>query len=280
MKALKIFIRMVGFLVCGLMASSHTQAQDRPLEFGIVPQQAASKLAEQWVPLLKEVSRRSGVELVFRTDVSIPVFIQHLVKDEYDIAYLNPYNYVVLHTSNGYRAFAKEKDRKLKGIVVVKKDSRYQQLSDLAGKTVVFPAPTSFAASILPQVEFGRQKINIEAQFVLSHDSVYRAVASGLQEAGGGIERTLEAAPAEVRDKLRIISETQSFTPHAFAAHPRVSKERVAKVMAAFASLSDDEIGRKLLEPLAFKGIVPADDHDWNDIRKLDMTLLGHYSHL
>jgi len=116
--------------------------------------------------------------------------------------------------------------------------------------------------------------IPIKVQFVLSHDSVYRNVAAGLQEAGGGIQRTLEAAPAEVRDKLLVIAETPPYTPHAFAAHSRVSKAQVAKVMAALASLADDEVGRALLKPLAFHGIVAADDQEWNDIRKLDIGSL------
>jgi phosphonate transport system substrate-binding protein len=253
------------------------QAAQKPLEFGIVPQQSASRLAEDWGPVLAEISKRSGVALVFRTAPSIPGFEERLGKGDYDLAYMNPYHYVVFHTASGYRAFAREQDRKIKGILVVKKNSPYRKPADLAGKTVVFPAPAAFAASILPQAEFGRLKIPIEAKFVASHDSVYRAVASGLQEAGGGIQRTFEAAPVEVRDALRVLSETPAYTPHAFAAHPRVPQEILAKVLAAMASLSADETGQRLLAPLAFKGIAAAQDKEWNDIRALDINLLERY---
>jgi phosphonate transport system substrate-binding protein len=253
------------------------QAAQKPLEFGIVPQQSASRLAEDWGPVLAEISKRSGVALVFRTAPSIPGFEERLGKGDYDLAYMNPYHYVVFHKASGYRAFAREQDRKIKGILVVKKNSPYRKPADLAGKTVVFPAPAAFAASILPQAEFGRLKIPIEAKFVASHDSVYRAVASGLQEAGGGIQRTFEAAPVEVRDALRVLSETPAYTPHAFAAHPRVPQEILAKVLSAMASLSADETGQRLLAPLAFKGIAAAQDKEWNDIRALDINLLERY---
>ncbi|MEI7841770.1 MAG: phosphate/phosphite/phosphonate ABC transporter substrate-binding protein [Gallionellaceae bacterium] len=246
--------------------------------FGIVPQQAASKLAEEWGPLLAEISKRSGVPLVFRTAANIPTFEGRLGQEEFDFAYMNPYHYVVFHKGNNYQAFSKEKDRKIKGILVVRKDSPYQKPADLAGKTVVFPAPAAFAASILPQAEFGRLNIVIEAKFVASHDSVYRAVASGLQEAGGGIQRTLEANPPEIRDALRVLSETPAYTPHAFAAHPRVPPAIVAKVLAAMQSIADDAAGQALLAPLAFKGFVAAQDKDWNDIRSLDIKLLERYS--
>ena len=270
----------LGFLLGGVCAALPVLAQQtaqKPLEFGIVPQQSATRLAEDWGPLLAEISKRSGVALVFRTAPSIPGFEERLSKGDYDLAYMNPYHYVVFHKASGYRAFAREQDRKIKGILVVKKDSSYRKPADLAGKTVVFPAPAAFAASILPQAEFGRLKIPIEAKFVASHDSVYRAVASGLQEAGGGIQRTFEATPPEVRDTLRVLSETPSYTPHAFAAHSRVPAEILAKVLAAMTSLSADEAGQRLLAPLAFKGIAAAQDKEWNDIRALDIKLLERY---
>ena len=261
----------------GLNLQALAQEGQKSLSFGVVPQQSASRLAEEWGPLLAEISRRSGVALVFKTAPSIPVFEERLAKAEYDLAYMNPYHYVVFHQSVGYQAFAKEQDRRIKGILVVRKDSSYRKPADLAGKTVVFPAPAAFAASILPQAEFGRLKIAIDARFVASHDSVYRAVASGLQEAGGGIERTFEALPVEIRNTVRILSEKPAYTPHAFAAHPRVPAAIVSKVLAAMASLALDESGRGLLTPLAFKGVVGAQDKEWSDIRALDINLLERY---
>jgi len=256
-----------------------SKANEESLSFGVVPQQSASRLAEEWGPFLAEVSLRSGVALTFRTAPSIPVFEERLGAAEYDLAYMNPYHYVVFHAAKvSYQAFAKEKGRKIKGIVVVRKDSPYMRLEDLSGKTVVFPAPASFAASILTQAEFGRQKIPVFAKFVASHESAYLNVATGLQEAGCGIQRTFETTPDDVRNVLRIVAETASYTPHAFAAQRRVSKRTVAKVLAAMASLSDDEVGRGILSKLAFKGIVAAEDKDWDDIRALDIRLLQSYS--
>lgn len=274
--AINILSLLAGCLFSYVTACAETPAET--LTFGVVPQQSASKLAEDWGPLLAEVSKRSGVQINFRTAASIPVFEERLGRGEYDLAYMNPYHYIVFNAAVGYRAFAKEQDRKIKGIVVVRKDSPYKTAADLAGKTVAFPAPAAFAASVLTQAEFGRLQIPIEAKFVSSHDSVYRVVASGLQEAGGGIQRTLETTAPEVSGALRVLFETPAYTPHAFAAHPRVSATTLAKVMAAMNSLPNDDTGRRLLAPLAFKGFAPADNKDWSDIRELDIHLLERYS--
>lgn len=253
-------------------------AETSTLTFGIVPQQAASKLAELWGPLLTEIGKRAGVNLVFQTAPNIPAFEERLGKGDYDLAYMNPYHYVVFHQAAGYRAFAKEQDRKIQGIIVVRKDSTYEKISDLKARTIAFPAPAAFAASILPQAEFGRLGIDITPKFVASHDSVYRAVAAGLQEGGGGIRRTFEATDPEIRSQLRVLIETPTYTPHAFAANPRVPARILARVQQAMASLGKDEMGRKLLEPLALKGFSSAEDKEWNDIRALDLRQLEKYS--
>lgn len=274
-----IKVLIVGMLL-GICAplNAGDLSTEKKFTFGIVPQQTASKLAEEWGPLLAEISERSGVILEFRTAPNIPVFEERLGRGEYDFAYMNPYHYVVFHKKMRYQAFSREMDKKIKGILVVRKESAYQKPSDLAGKTVVFPAPAAFAASILTQAELSRLHVPIEAMFVASHDSVYRAVASGLQEAGGGIERTFEASPPEIRSMLRVLSETPMFTPHAFAAQPRVPTDVVAKVFAAMQSLAGDNVGRKLLQPLAFKGFTAAQDKDWDDIRALNIKLLDEYT--
>ncbi len=80
-----------------------------------------------------------------------------------------------------------------------------------------------------------------------------------------------------MRAQLRVLSETPSYTPHAIATHPRVDKAVAERLLAAMAALDGDEAGRKLLAPLAFKGIVPAKDADWNDIRALDIHLLERH---
>ncbi len=248
----------------------------RPLTFAVVPQQSASRLAMQWGPLLKEVSQRSGVPLRFRTATDIPQFEKRLSLGKYDFAYMNPYHYAVFHESVGYQAFAKAKDRLIQGIIVIHKDSPYQQLSELTEQELVFPSPAAFAASILTQATLSSENIATTPVYVTSHDSVYRAVASGRYVAGGGILRTLNAMDESVRSKLRILTATERYTPHAFAAHPAIGEETVTRIRKAFMSLADDETGRTLLAPLRLKGIVPAEDADWNDVRSLNIKQLQH----
>jgi phosphonate transport system substrate-binding protein len=66
----------------------------------------------------------------------------------------------------------------LTGILVVRSDNPIKNLNDLKGKNVSFPAPNSFAASLLIRAELAKQKIEVNPVFVKTHSNVYRSVIS------------------------------------------------------------------------------------------------------
>ncbi len=212
-----------------LFYSAVTTAQES-LSFGIVPQQSASKLAQLWNPIFEEISRKSGVKIHFATAPDIPTFEKRLAAGEYDIAYMNPYHYVVFNKSAGYQALAKARGKSIKGIIVVAKNSKINTLKDLEKSTLAFPAPAAFAASILTQSDLGAEQVTFNAKYVSSHDSVYRTVAKGIYPAGGGVLRTFKNVAPEIRDQLRVLWTTNGYTPHAIAVHPRVKAADAQKI--------------------------------------------------
>ncbi|MCB1736905.1 MAG: phosphate/phosphite/phosphonate ABC transporter substrate-binding protein [Gammaproteobacteria bacterium] len=258
------------------IAGSGVQAQDTAAEytFGVVPQQAASELARVWVPVLNYLEARTGYKLGFRTAPNIPEFERRLANGDYALAYMNPYHYTVFAKSPGYRAFARQKDKRIRGLLVVAAESSINSLKDLEGTTIAFPAPAAFAASLLPRAHLRQQGIGFTPTYVSSHDSVYRAVALGLYPAGGGIERTLGNIDPDVRARLRVLWRTPAFTPHAIAARGDVPQAVIDTLQAAMIAMVDDPEGANLLDALGFKGIESAKDADWDDVRALDIDAL------
>ncbi len=246
------------------------------ITFGIVPQQSATTLAKRWGPILRAVSESTGHEIVFRTTKDIPEFEKQLLRGEFDIAYMNPYHYTVFHQTPGYQAFAKQKDKMIRGLIVVQKGSALDNISELNGKTVAFPSPAAFAASVLPKAALEQRGIKVKPMYVSSHDSVYLNVARGVVEAGGGIERTLNNIQPEVREQLSVLWRSEAYTPHAFAYHPNLSIEVVQQIQTALIELADTEEGAMLLKAINFSGIAAAKDEDWDDVRALNITSLEH----
>lgn len=248
----------------------HTPVAASPLIFGIVPQQSASRLAQIWVPVFEHLSEQAGQEIRFATAKDIPTFEACLTKGAYDLAYMNPYHYTTFHDVAGYQAFARQAKKRLRGLIVVRADSRYQSLDDLDQQPIAFPSPAAFGASVIPRAEMKSREIAIRPAYVKSHDSVYRAVIAGIFPAGGGVLRTFNNVPEDQRSKLRVLYRTEAYTPHAFAAHQRVEPATVDRIAQQMVTMVTEQPA--LLKTLGMVGIEPAADTDWDDVRSLQLS--------
>jgi phosphonate transport system substrate-binding protein len=189
---------------------------------------------------------------------------------------MNPYHYAAFHESAGYEVFAKEKLKSLKGIIVVRKDSPIRSLEELDGKTLAFPDPVAFAASIITQAELANRGLKVQAKYVSSHDSVYQSVEKGIYPAGGGVPRTFNSTAEVIRAQLRILWTSAGFTPHAIAAHPRVPKEAIDRVKEALFSLAGDPQGKDVLKNLEMKDFESVANSQYDDVRALRIKTLQH----
>ena len=267
-------IRLLIF--CLLFASMPVSSADRqPLTFAVVPQQAASKLARLWTPILDRLGAQAGVAIEFQTAKDIPTFEQRLAEGGYDCAYMNPYHFTVFHENPGYEAVARARDKRIKGILVTRKDSPIQNIEDLKGLSLAFPAPAAFAATILPQRELAAKGIDIESNYVSSHDSVYRTVARGLYPAGGGVVRTFKNVAPKISEQLQVLWTTDGYTPHAIACAPDVPSELRLELQAALVHLDSDPAGETLVSAIKIKGFVAAENDDWDDVRALNIDNLS-----
>lgn len=275
---MKITIGSIQTLICYFLmlvplASIGSELEEEEIiTVGIVPQQSAATLVRNWAPLLDYMSEQTGLKLVFRTAPDIPTFESRVLRGEYDLAYMNPYHYAVYSIQPGYRAFAHQEDKLIEGIIIVRKDTDITQLEELEGRQLAFPSPAAFAASMLPRSELQKQKIDFTAKYVGSHASVYKSVAKGLYPAGGGIQRTFNAIDESVRSQLKILWKSNGYTPHAFAAHPRVSNQVVNLIQKELVDMDTTVKGKELLSNIKFKSVKAADDEEWDSIRFLDLV--------
>ena len=269
------FLNILLFTAFVYADTNDSTVNKKTYSFGLVPQQSALVLAKKWIPIFKYLEKETGYKFVFKTNKTIPKFEEKLYQKAYDFAYMNPYHYTVFQEVSGYSAFAKQGQKKLKGIFVVRKDSNIKSLEDLEGQTIAFPAPAAFAATVVPQAILNKRGINFKSKYVSSHESVYKNVSYQNFVAGGGIERTFNNATKEVTQPLSIIMATAGYTPHAFAASPTVPEAVSIKVQQALIKLSDTAEGKKLLKAINFKSIVTAQNSDWNDVRDLGIQVLN-----
>jgi phosphonate transport system substrate-binding protein len=237
-----------------LLLFSYVGAQEMVL--GVVPQQSPLKLAKKWSKVTQYLEQATGIKVIFKTEKSISRFEKQLYAGKYDIAYMNPYHFVVAKKQQSYAAFTRAK-KNIVGIVLSKSKKVDFNASALKGKVFLFPAPNAFAATLLPKYEF-KSKFGFDVdkeglvRYVNSHDSVYKGISRDIGYLGGGIIRTFNNfVDKNDKDKLHIVYKTSPYPSHPIAAHPRVDEESIKKLQMAFIDMPQDL--KKRLSIKAFK---------------------------
>ncbi len=263
-----LFINVLFFIPPALSSTQRENNNSKIISMGVIPQFSAKKIMRMWRPLAKYIKLETGLLIDIQAAPSIFEFERRLQQGEYDIAYANPYLYVRAHEWQGYMAFAREQDKMLKGLIVTSISSQIQSIRDLQGRTIVLPS-NAFAANQLVIAELKQQGISTINTFVRIHDHVYGGISQGLYSAGGGVLRTLNSMDRGIQRQLKVIYETKSYTPHAMAYHPRLSKLKLSLVEHTLLGLGESKKTKKILNNLFIKGFTQAKDADWNDVREL-----------
>lgn len=185
-----------------------------------------------------------------RIEDNIPEFEAQLLSGRYDFAYMNPYHAYLAKDAVGFDPLIVDEARKLSGIIVVAASSDIQTVHDLQGKTVAFPAPNAFGASLLVRAYLQSQNITYQPVYRETHSNVYRQTARGFAHAGGGVNNTLLREPKELREALRVLFTTDGFVSHPIGVSPDIDTDtREALIKAVFA-LVKTQAGQGVLDKI------------------------------
>lgn len=271
-------LRLVFLTFCAVLFFPPLSAAEKKIyTVAVVPQFPPLVIKRTWMPLIEQVSHVSGVRLQLKFYRSIPEFEDDFLKGSPDFVYLNPYHVIGAVKLQRYIPLLRDGQQQLNGIIVVRKDSAIGSVADLHGGKIAFPSPNAFAASLyLRALLTQKEKIRVSPRYVTTHSNVYRHVLLGKAAAGGGVNKTLDKEPAELRDLLRVIYRTPEAASHPLCAHPRVDRSVRESVSAAIIKLAESREGRELLEGVELTRPVRADYK--RDYRRLELLGLERFA--
>ena len=262
--------RLVALLACMPVALQATTTGDAPiLRVGVVPQFDSRTTYDIWTPILASLEVLTGLRFQLAGSPNIPEFEKRVGQEEFDFAYLNPYQGLV--AADNYVPLVRDIETPLEGIAVVHKDSAIREFADLQGKTMDFPAPNALAASLMLRAQLGQAGVRVHVRYVKTHSSVYLNVALGQADAGGGVLQTLEDQPDAVRKQLRVIFRTAGVASHPVIAHKRLSRTVREQVRAAFIAMGETSSGRALLLRVPFDRIGRATAEDYLPLKRMGL---------
>jgi phosphonate transport system substrate-binding protein len=172
---------------------------------------------------------------------------------------------------HGYRVFGKmADDENFHGIILVRKDSGIDEVADLRGKAVSFPAPTALAATMMPQYFLQTHGLdvmrNIEIRYVGSQESSIMNVFLGNVVAAATWPppwRALAKERPELAEALELKWSTPSLPNNSLVVRDDVPRKIVDQVAALLFSLHEHEQGREWLARMELSRFEAADDRSY-----------------
>lgn len=217
--------------------SAYAKDSQKPLRLLVVPQFPVEEINASWRPVLRGISLKGAppIELIFAKDIGD--FEAKFLAGEPDLIYCNPYHMVMARKAHGYSPILRD-TKPMSGILVAPKSkngAEIKSLSELQGKTLLFPSPNAFGASLYMRALLTKEKgLSFVTKYVKTHPNVIRGVVADEGQAGGMVTATLNSEPDNLKERVKILYETPPAAPHPIAAHPRVSnaaKEIITKFL-------------------------------------------------
>lgn len=286
MKILLFFFISLIFTACENKSDSSNSliplySDDKPLLesiyiFGVHPLHNPKLLFDVYQPMIDLINDNlKGAKLRLEASRSYATFNEKLFSGYFDFALPNPYQ-TVEASKKGYSIFGKMgDDENFKGIILVRKDSKIKNVSDLKNKSISYPAPTALAATMLPQWFLQKNGIDINNDikniYVGSQESSIMSVYLGKTIAASTWPPPWESFKLnrpEIAKFLEIKWETKSLPNNGLVVKKTINKELLNKISNIIFNLHTHEKGRKILEGMHLSKYEKADDTTYNVVRE------------
>jgi len=265
-------------LVCvSLIAFAGTALAE--IRFGILPRLNAVELFSMFNPLAEYLSKETGEKVTIIIPRDFDAFKTGFRTGQFDLGFANSLVYVQLRKDAPAEPLALAAElkagTKFRGIIIARKDSGIEKLSDLKGKRLVFVEKDSAAGYIFQMMLLKKSGLDIHKDFTTlpfakKHDNVTMAVVNKAADAGGLREDDLEKMKDKVDlSQVKIIGYTDYFPNWPIFAAPSMNRETVAKIKSALLKLKPhDPQSEKILERAKLDGFAPVHDRDYDQLRQ------------
>ncbi|MGI9305001.1 MAG: phosphate/phosphite/phosphonate ABC transporter substrate-binding protein [Gammaproteobacteria bacterium] len=239
-----------------------------PYVLGVFPYLPPVRLEKLYGPVAADFSAALGRPIHFRTKSDFETFAQELAAQRYDIALLQPFDYVEAFDRYGYLPLARRPEP-LAAVLMIKMDSPLEKLSDLKGKTVALPPKRAAVSRLLTAHLQAAGETTVTWRHYKNHTSCLQAVITGGADACGSALLPVRSFETSQGVLLRKLVETPAIAPVLFAVHSRVPRKEQEALLQRILSWGSHASGRQLLSVIGTgQAFVRTQDHDYESVRR------------
>lgn len=265
---------VLALLLCTI-AAPFSVAADRAGKtgyiLGVFPHLPPRELEKVFSPIAADLADAIDRKVVLRSSTTYERFMENLDEQIFDIAFVQPFDYVRVADRFGYQPLA-TRNQKLATIVVVNSESALSTLDDLRGKRIALPPPSAAVSHLL--VAQLREKgmepgVDVMLSHHRSHISCMQQVLIGEADACGTAAPARRFFEHKMNVSLKVIDRTNEIPHTLFTIHPRVPAHDRELIQQRILTWADSEEGRQILARGSLKPFVPVSDKDYDIVRRL-----------
>ncbi len=241
-------------------------AASAPLRFGVLNQQSPIQTAERWNPILRYLTRKTGIPLQLKIGATVEQTDAMMGREELDLVFTN-HNFQS-EFDGKYKVFARWAGKPIHGVLVVHEDSNVKTLADIEGKTVVFPSSDALVAYAVPIVALRNAKISVTERFAGSQDGALAQLKARQADAAAVNTRFLDQYVKRERFPYRIIFKSDPFNELPIVVHPRVPVEKVSAIKQALLHFAHDPLAAEMRDKNC-PGFEAAEEGDYDNVRRV-----------
>ncbi|NMM54964.1 phosphate/phosphite/phosphonate ABC transporter substrate-binding protein [Paenibacillus aquistagni] len=279
-----------------LSACSSSKDTSKPYEpesltVQFIPSQNADTLEAKAKPLEKLLTERLGIAVKVSISTDYNTIIEAMASKKVDVGFLPPSAYVLAKEKGAAEVILQAQrygvqdetgeptDEKVdfyKAMIIVKKDSDIQKVSDLKGKKIAYQNVTSSAGYVWPAgklLEEGVDPLKDVTPITLKgHDQAVLAVLNGDVDAAAIFQDARNVVKKDYPDvfqETRVLSYTEKIPNDTIAVRSDMSKEWIEKLQQAFIDIGNDPDGHAIIKDIyTHEGYVKSEDSVFDIVRE------------
>jgi phosphonate transport system substrate-binding protein len=236
-------------MALGLQAA-RAQAEEPLYRFSPVNQANIALTADYWNPIMAYVSERSGVKLTLKIGRTSADTTSYVLAQEVEFVFSN-HLFSPEREKLGWKVIGRRLTPPIHGQIIVPADSTVTDLSQLAGKDVVYPGPEALVSYKLPYAFLLSKKIDTKVVFAGNADGALAQLFSGKASAAGVNSQLAENYGRRESKKFRVLWSSEPMHDLALMASAKVPAKDVQAVAKAFAGMHKDPKGRAILSEVS-----------------------------
>lgn len=249
----------------------HASSEKKEYILGVFPHLPPRELEKVFSPMAADLSKAIGKPVIFRTSSTYQKFMQKMDNQVFDIAFVQPFDYIHIADKYGYRPLASRQEE-LTAILVTKKDSPLNNINNLKDKTISLAPKVAAVSYLIKDYVTSHNLIpgkNIKLTHHRSHISCMQQVLIGTADACGTAAPALRFFQHKMKTELKTIGRSKAI-PHAlFSVHPRVPSNEQTIIRERILNWVNTESGKQLLERGRMKPFKAINDSDYNIVRTM-----------